>query len=238
MDLFGEKKYEDLDLLTKMIEPVTWSALDVLANMPNEVVVPHEDILASVRLSRNIEFNNLWESLVLAKTPLGNFKERDFLRSRFELVADPDIIVNLEDNTVTGGNIRIVKTGGEVTEEELTKQLKEAGWRDSYNLMFNGNDETIERLREILDLFGTEVANNALKKRNISQLSNGIYSAFKDVMRNNRWNIRSVDLAHKVCRWMQVYIKDGNLAAMRNFCLLKAATHRGYPIYEIDEEQL
>jgi len=238
MDLFGEKKYEDLDLLTKMIEPVTWSALDILASLPDEVVVPDEDILASVRLSRGVEFNDLWERLVLNKSPLNNHKERDFLRSRYSMEADPDIIVNLEDNTVSGGCVRLIKTGAEVSEEEITKQLKEAGWRDTYTLMFSGDDETIARIREILDLFGTEVANNALKKRNISQLSNGIYSAFKDVMRNNRWNIRSVDLANKVCRWMQVYIKDGNLAAMRNFCLLKAATHRGYPIYEIDEEQL
>jgi hypothetical protein len=235
MDLFGEKKYEELDLLTKMIEPVTWSALDVLSQLPDKVKVPNETILKSVGRYRRIEFNDLWEELVLRKTPLNSWRDRDFLRERFQFETEGELIVNLLDNTVTG-ELFIVKHAAEVTEAELTELLKNSGWSAHYNLNFEQREEVFARLREILDLIGTEKARETLKKRTLNQLTEGLFRSYRDIMQNNTWNIRSIDLSNKACRWMSLYIGEGNLAAMRNFCLLKAATHRGYPIYQLDEE--
>ena len=237
MDLFGEKKYEELDLLTKMIEPVTWSVLDVLSQLPDRVRVSNETIIHNVAKWQRVEYNDLWEELVLGKIPLNSYRDRDFLRERFRFETEGDLVVNLLDNTVEG-ELYIVKHAAEVTEAELNELLKNSGWQNYYNLNFEEKEEVFARLREILDLIGNEKAQATLKKRTMNQLTEGLYQSYRHVMKNNSWNIRSIDLSNKVCRWMSLYIKEGNLAAMRNFCLLKAATHRGYPIYQIDEEAL
>jgi hypothetical protein len=237
MDLFGEKKYEELDLLTKMIEPVTWSVLDILGQLPDKVEIPHEAILLQVTRYRRFDFHNCWEELVLGKNSTIGWQDREFIRGRFSVETSDEVIVNLVDQTVQG-KAYIVKSKSEVSEAELIELLKMSGWRDYYHLNFDQKEEVFARLREILDLFGTESAQATLKKRTMNQLTEGLFRSYRDVMHNNRWNIRSIDLSNKVCRWMSLYIEHGNLAAMRNFCLLKAATHRGYPIYEIDEEQV
>lgn len=236
MDLFGEKKYEELDLLTKMIEPVTWSVLDVFAKLPDEVEISSETIIELINTFQRIDFKDLWEKLILGQNKLNDWRERDFLRSRFAFKIDGDLEINTKEKTVTGGKLYIVKTSLEVSEAELTELLKNSGWADPYYMSVPNRPDCIERAREILDLIGNEKSEAALKKRSANQLSEGLYRSYKYVMRNNLWNIRSIDLSNKICKWITFYIRDGNLAAMRNFCLVKAATHRGYPIYQIDEE--
>lgn len=243
MDLFGEKKYEELDLLTKMIEPVTWGALDVFSKLEERVEIPQQYIIDATIKGRGLGFYDIFETFVLNADELQNerviidtYHARQWMRDRYQFEIEGDLVIDLRDNTVSG-KVFIVKHRPDVSEQELTEILQNSGFRDVYNMgSIDDKPEVLDRMREILDLIGNDISHAALKKRTRNQLQEGLFRSFKHVMRNNAWNIRSIDLANKCASWMTCYIRTGNGAAMRNFCLLKAATHRGYPIYEIEEE--
>jgi len=50
MDLFGKQSYEELDFVTKLTEPVTFSLFDIIVNdLPNEIEMSGKDVLSSLR---------------------------------------------------------------------------------------------------------------------------------------------------------------------------------------------
>src|SRR5581483_11949014 len=231
MDIFGEKRYDNLDWLTKACEPVTWSVMDVIPNLPEKYTLSDEEILEGAKSGR-IRMHSTFRK-AMAKAGVDYQRHENILMEFYELTFSEGLIVDLEANKVYG-SVELVRTKDHLTEKELNETLADVRCRIS----MSDAPPQIERAKEILDLIGTEIANSGKYKRSAYQLGGAIDRAFADIMANNRWKIRSVDLAKKIPEWIQEYVTNNNLAAMRNFCVLKAATHRDYPTYEIEEEKL
>lgn len=233
MDIFGDKKYEELDWLTRTVEPITYSVNDLLSKMPSELVFTFEDIR---KLVGSYDLSLDGQSAFRMMLDRAEFKlatdEIAEIRPCYKLVVDGDkITIDFETGVVHGGDIKMQKLKECWTEEELKAKMGVKGLTRLHDI--DHSKCSLERINEILDLMGDNIGT---RKRTIKSKLADLSSTFEKIMKENQWNIRNVDLSNKVGVWIAHYIEDGNLAAMTNFCKLKAITHRGYPIYAIEEE--
>lgn len=238
MDLFGDKQYDQLDWLTKTVEPITWSTLDKLNALPDSFDISIEDIKrVMVRYgTTSLYLPALLSDAYAAHDPTINFKsqnEHDFIDSHYSIKLIDEPKVNFLTNTIEDGEIKIVKTKRELTEEEIKSHLGNEGESYLYNNL-NIEVDTMPRMNEILDLMECPAG---IKKKIPAAKRNVLVSRYREIMSNLEWNIRDVDLSNKVAVWITQYVNDGNLAAFTNFCRLKAITHRNYPIYKLEDEQ-
>lgn len=233
MDIFGDKKYEELDWLTQTTEPITYSVNDLLSSMPEELVFEMEDVKLIVgaydlSITGQSAFRHMLSKCKI-KVQADDLEE---IRACYKLVADNEqVLINFETGEITGGSIRVKKIKECWTEEELKAKLGVKGLQKLQNIDHSKCE--LGRINEILDLMGDDIGT---RKRTVKSKMYDLCDAYLKIMKGNQWNIRNVDLSDRVGLWIKQYIEDGNLAAMTNFCRLKAVTHRGYPIYAIEEE--
>jgi hypothetical protein len=234
MDIFGDKNYEELDWLTKTVEPITYSVNDKLSTMPRIMVFNIEDIRNIIGIyDLSLEGNSAFKHMLMSNGIRLTNEEIDEIRPCYKLVADgEDVRINFETGKVSGGEIRMEKIKECWTEDELKLKLGVKGGKQLVHGLDHGKC-SLERINEILDLMGDNIGT---RKRTVKSKISDLISTHEKIMKDNLWNIRNVDLSNKVGLWIQQYLEDGNLAAMTNFCKLKAITHRGYPIYAIEEE--
>jgi hypothetical protein len=144
-----------------------------------------------------------------------------------------EIFVDIENNTITGPKLKIIKEKMMFEEEELAGFMGQNGL--PMLLSSDISKMTIERCNEIAELLG---CNEATKKRSINQKFHFIYKTVNSNIRENKWNIKNTDLADKVCMWIRAYLVDGSLPALTNFCKFKVMTHNGDAIYSVEEEPI
>lgn len=250
MDIFGDKTYKDLDWITKATEPIVYSLNEKLMSLPEKFVMQFEDFRALCMTEYNIRYLSINEctnhfynkhNITLSSDEaielnnIYSFKiegEKTVNRNGDPIELAPRI--NFADGTITNGTISLVKTKNTFSEDELKQKMGKLGAHYLKDIPLDNNKEIQDRLNEILDLLGCV---DGMKKRSLSGKRQALINEYRNVMKNNTWNIRDVDLSNKVASWIRSYVIHGNLAAMANFCKLKAITHRGYPIYHIEEEQ-
>ena len=89
------------------------------------------------------------------------------------------------------------------------------------------------RANDIMELLGG--CEEGLRSRSDRRKKSVIHKRVGEIFKDNLWNIRDTELATKVGSWIRCYIENGNLAAYSNFCRLKVMTHKGQPIYSMEE---
>lgn len=239
MSLFEDKKYEEMDWLTKAIEPIVSSKNETLASLPNEFTLTNDQLqylmLNSWGLS--IEVQNAFKFLMTKN----NIKIEDpnlakEMSDCYNLIQDGDLIFYGGDQPRIEGNgvIKLVKIKQMFDEKELQDELGQTGLSKFYDI--RNRDIPVERLNEIIELI--DGSSPLLSSRSVDKKIRGIIEMIKEIMKENKWNIRNTDLADKVSVWICLYLDKGNLAAMANFCKFKVMTHDGSPIYSIQEEEV
>lgn len=240
MDIFGDKRYENLDWITKATEPYVYDLNEVLASLPDSYELSIAD--AAMIISkvgewglRYVKTNVILPELISKwyTTPLSQEKTINLMECyAFEVDGKP--VLDFNKKTITGGKLLLKKTKESFNEDEIKHQIGREG-----NILLKSlhrDNASLERTHEILDLIGGESAEKGLKKRSVTGKLMYLREAYSKIMYQNKWNIRNVSLSLDVAKWICSYIEDGNLGAMTNFCRFKAMTHRGYPIYSIEEE--
>jgi hypothetical protein len=96
-------------------------------------------------------------------------------------------------------------------------------------------EDGIGRANEIMEILGG--CEGGLRTRSIRRKRAALHDRLVKLFKDNEWNIKDTTLANKVGFWICSYVKEGNLAAFSNFCRLKVMTHKGQPIYSMEEVQ-
>lgn len=235
MGVFDDKKFENLDWMTQITETIESELNVVLAKLPDRVEIDKKALEDYIHDGYGMSFN----TRAVIRTFLGplraeykmSWEDEQRLTGCFKLEAKGDLIIDYEKNTFEG-ELALVKVVHQFEDAELQKRLGQKGIDNLRNL--NLGDAHITRMNEVLDILGG--CDKDLKNRSARKKLQATCRRLRQIFEENEWRIRDEVLADKVSYWIKDYIRNGNLAALTNFCKLKVMTHNNMPIYSIEEE--
>lgn len=237
MGILDDKRYEELDWVSKAIEPLEHKLSGILVTLPNEVDIDYNMLTAVLGESYYLQMD---VSSILRylqkqyKTGRTSYEEDKKLDACFKLEVEPGTSVDF-DNKVLVGSIRLTKTKFSFEDSDLKNLMGMSGLQ-YYTSNINRHNTNVARITEVMDVLGVNKdEEDFYKTRSGNRKTIMLANRLNRLMRENEWNIRNMDIADKVPQWIVDYVNDGNLAAWANLCKLKVMTHKGLPIYSVDE---
>lgn len=238
MDLFGEDQYQELDWLTKAIEPITDDLNDLLASLPEQLDFSIDDLAAVFPHCWDYRVNTF--NLLKFKLSQLNIKIDDSglhtLSSYFDITNNAN---EINFTTGEGGNVVLKKNASTMSEKHLKERLinvtNVAVMYGNHKLWdyFDENDAAmVERLREVLDVLDCK---DGLRARSLSSKTICFSQSIKEKFREDKFKIRNVQLAGKVASWYYKYVETGDLSIITNICRLKVMAYNERPIYKFEE---
>jgi hypothetical protein len=236
--MFKDKFYEDMDEISKMIEPYQYSVNEDLSKFPDEVVVDPEDLESPWGISTKDVLRK--HARILGLDSLVN-KSYDMANDFFEFkIIDEfgeeveETTLNFKDNVLSDRIVMVKKkiAYDDSDVEKIAKQTILEG------LTFNSwlyRDLDPSRFNEIADLFNDK---DTKKQRSVRKKSYSFRIHMANLIDSKKVDIRDIDLCTKFASWILLYIKDGNLAALNNVTRLKIMTHQNKPIYSMEEKEV
>ena len=234
MGVFDDRKFEELDWLSQATEPIESKLNDLLSKLPEETVIDYDIIVRSMRdsyFSNYISKAKIVNVAISGLSELLNYKEEDMLLSCFILEVEHNTAVDFEAQTLHG-SIILRKTKNLFEDKDLEKILGYVGLNQVNSCSIYDSDR-MSRANEVMDVLG--LCEDGLKTRSGYTKRKCIVKRLNDIYSSNEWKIRDTELANKVGFWISEYIAEGNLAAFSNFCKMKVMTHKGLPIYSMEE---
>jgi hypothetical protein len=249
MDTFKDEVYENMDDISKIVEPFEYDINNELAQFPDEIEVD-KTILESL-ITQNTYYDNFIDDIATfvrrKAMALNLFKlvremnsNWDFVQSMFHFVIEPDVeegkvYFNGATGEVTGGKVFIRKKKIAIEDNDIEKVIA-----NLVGSVFNANfkeakDVNKGRFNEIAEMFG---AKDARKQRAWSKKTNLLLAHYKGMVLDKKLVIKDVELFKRFLNWNVLYIKNGSLPAMANIARLKIMMRNGLPIYSIKEEQV
>lgn len=245
--MFQDKVYEDMDDISKLVEPIESTVNAALSYMPDEVEVTKEHIQRlhnerwgwhSLNLNSFVDMV-IKENDIQISTSLWGHAEKFF---RFEvrsldnelLEEAEQVSINMETGIMSHRLFLVKHTVGyddqtleSMAKANLTKSIK-------YDLRSN-RDVNKSRLNELADLFGAQdVRSDRAYRGKIKKFCQHI----DDLVDNKKLDIRDLGLCEKFSTWVVFYVRDGNLAALNNITRIKIMMHENRPIYSIQERSV
>lgn len=237
MGVFDDKKFESLDWISQATEPIDSKMNEILAKMPDSYDITFE-IFQSLN-HRSYSMDLSVQSIIGHILKLDDItftlthNQITALNKCFKFESDDNVRLNYEDKTLTG-NLRLIKVSSTMDEDVLKGMLGADGIEQvGYCSLPQPISETMSRMNEVMEILSG--CNDGLRTRSHYKKRNVITKRLQALFKGNEWNIRDTELANKVGYWIRDYIQDGNLAAFSNFCRLKVMTHKGQPIYSMEE---
>jgi hypothetical protein len=241
MKLFEDKVYKDMDWLEAACQPVKDSLNDILNSLDDEIEVEFHMLIGWSGKPSTVEAVDIVEKHLSSKESLEEFpvplslslsRSLRTIATCFEFSATGQPKLDFESKQIVDGSIKLIKVKSKFTEEETEKRLIAAPLDIIDSISYR--PASMSSLNEMCELLGLHEARKLRAKR---KKVIAIDCELADIFKTNAWNIKDVDLACKVAKWIKLYIEDGNLAALSNFCKLKVMTHDGQPIYSIASEE-
>lgn len=235
MGVFDDKKFDELDWISQATEPIDSQLNEILELIPEVVKLDFNAYLTIVGYSYSADLYMASAINHCIKVYCGsiNVSQSDIyvLKDMFTFKADSEMIINFEDKTLTG-NLCLVKLVNTMDEKVLANILGKEGTYTASSMRINCSGG-LSRANDIMELLGDCAL--GIKTRSERTKRNVIIGRLSKLFKNNEWQIKDTELANKIGTWIYQYITDGNLAAYSNFCRLKVMTHKGQPIYSIQE---
>lgn len=232
MSIFKDKVYEELDDISKLIEPYQCKLNEELSNFPDRVEIDPKDLHSSWGTSTNDIVRNIARSLELRNLAESswNLDRRFFEFEIFDFDGQPtnSICYNFATNEIDGKiflvkKVFCIEDDGvmDIIVKKLDNSLSRWGkWANS------------KRINEIADLFGNL---NISKLRSANKKMRALREHMLNLVKSKKIDIRDAELADRFGKWIIAYINDGKLPALANITTLKIMTHQNKPIYSIDE---
>lgn len=236
MGVFDDKKFEELDWISQATEPIDSIINDILGKLPEELVIDYKLYMKiAVRgYGLDLEGSKVLTYLIGEYAPGHelSWDQRSALNDCFKLqMTGEEIILNFETETLTGGEIKFIKTTSTMDEKVLESMLGKEGMSAVGNMFINADG--LSRANEVMEILGK--CEEGLRSRSERRKRSIIVNRLREIFKNNEWKIKDTELANKVGHWIVDYVKYGNLAAWSNFCRLKVMTHKDQPIYSMEE---
>ena len=246
--LFNDPIYKDLassdeGWLELAIEPYRFKLNDDIAALPEEVVLSYELLSKhihnehsaryGIRVNKGVFVEDLFERT--HGYELDYFTSDHAVRC-FELECSPNTTIDLKNETVNG-EIKLVKVRNCIPDDNVPRVICDIAMCKINMRTIRGDDPAdfsarISRANEILDIIGTTDgrSSRSLKKKLVAVRKN-----VRTILLEDQWRIRSADLIFSFAEWITDYCKNGNQHALMNLTRLKCMTHKGHPIYSMEE---
>ena len=227
MSFFEDKEYENLDWLNAAIEAYTFSLNEKISQLDELTELPLS--MLGNNIQYGLEINTAIKSLFQAKDIEVSSRDIRCASLLFEFEAEQSTIVNF---TTCEMSSPIFIRRKEAMFDDV--KLPEVVYSYVYDELSCISKERadISRYNEVMDLINcTDYRNSKSANRKFT----GLATRVKEIMNEDLWKIRNMDLFVDAARWMRRYIEDGNLGAITNLTKLKCMTHSKNPIYSMKE---
>jgi hypothetical protein len=248
MDVFKDEVYEEMDDISKLIEPFEYSINNELAQFPDEFEITADKLNQSLDNGYHEHFmqDNL-ENIVrrVASDMSLNVLSKEirtnwgFVREMFEIQARTDeegrIIYNAVTGEISGGKLFVVKRKIAVEDREIENKMAEYAYHTLSSAFNSASEVNKKNLNVIAELFG---ATEARQERSWRKKATKLGSHYRKLVREQKLVVKDFELFKRFINWNILYIKNGNLPAMSNITKLKIMMRSGKPIYSVKEEQV
>lgn len=248
MDAFRDEVYEQMDDISKLIEPFEFKVNNELALFPDEVEIDEKVFYSLIVYSNHREYT--WTSLSsivrsiaeenkLSSIVSETFSDYNFANKmfKFKQVLDEgseEIRFDLKARQMLGGKLFLVKRKTAFEDEDIKSKQVEliADISRGFHAKSMVNKK---RVNELADLFGAkDVKSERASFAKLRRLKNHYVS----MIQNNTLQIKDMELFKRFLQWNIKYIKDGSLPAMQNIATLRIMTRNGAPIYSMKEQDV
>lgn len=233
MGVFDDKKFEELDWISQATEPIDSIMNEALSLIPDETIIDFPTYKKMVgNYDLNLSISRIVDYLVKRYTNHIDisYQQRNALLDCFNIEMDPQVLLDFEKQQIVG-NIKVIKIASTMDEKVLESMLGHEGIEEVGRVFISHS--AMSRANEIMELLGK--CEEGLRTRSERKKRLIMKNRLAILFKNNEWKIKDTELANRVGFWIRDYIKDGNLAALSNFCRLKVMTHKGQPIYSMEE---
>lgn len=242
-DMFRDKIYEELDDISKMIEPFICETNENLSKFPDKVEIDYDFLYANC--VRSYGFNSINKSTILnavAKIQGNKYVETNSyeLADKFfeikveDLCDDEEITFDLDHENISH-KVFLVKKKIGLEDDEIYKNSIRNFERKLLGTLRSNRLISKPRMNEVAKLFG---AYKVLKDRSWRGKLSLLKSHMVDMMETNKLEIKNAELYTKLATWISLYVRDGNIPAYKNMTKIKIMTHQDKPIYSIEEEKV
>jgi len=231
--MFEDKVYDDLDEMSKLVEPYVYSKNERLSLIPDKIEVAANVILEMKPTQYKWNGDDVNDCLKKAGHDVP-FILQPFFEFQVEDLEEGDCVkINFGDKTISH-KIFMVKTKIAYDDDELFAMIKRQLTHKIVGALWRSQNVDKPRLNEIADLYGAKAAKSARGyKTKVRELCRHLVSMIDE----RKLDIRDVDLANRFNDWVISYIRYGNLAALSNITKVKIMTHKNRPIYSIEETE-
>ena len=244
ISMFTDKIYENMDEISKLVEPIESVINNSLSEFPDEIEITAEHML------QLYDVNYGWSSfraddLLLQKAKELNLKDfiklnlseiaRKFFKFEVRDLEDEDAVTIDYETGNMSHQIFLVKHTIGYDEKELEDMARSALTKQIRNGLWSNRVVNKPRLNELADLFG---AKDVMSDRSFKGKVRKFCKHIGDLVDDRKLDIRDLTLCHKFARWVVLYVSEGNLAALNNITRIKIMMHEDRPIYSIEERSV
>lgn len=232
MSFLKDKEWDEMDWLNKAIEPYTFSLNLELAKIAQRRDITTEDV---VDLLTSHNYTLSLSAIVYSICVNSGVSKASFemlqnigLEKFFEFHIDSDAYFDLEKQLVVG-EIFVHKKMESINDDMIREILPNLVLKCLKLSPSKINASTINEVMDILEC--REARSTSSVKKKVSALNHHLHEIYKE----NKWNIRNVDLAIKMLLWIQLYCHQEDRSSLANMSKLKCMIHNGHPIYSMEE---
>lgn len=236
MGVFDDKKFDALDFVSVLTEPIDSKMNEVLALMPESIDIDFDTyrrLLGSRNYGTDLSVSQVITHHIAKANMELSYQQQEALIKCFQFEMDgEEVLLDFENKVISGGSIKLVKITTTM-DEQILKNMLGAEGIEQFSYCSMGDPQCMSRMNEVMELLAK--CETGLKTRSLHKKRHTMVHRLRNLFKDNEWNIRDTELANKVGVWIRDYVQDGNLAAFSNFCRLKVMTHKGQPIYSMEE---
>lgn len=240
MSIFKDKVYEELDDISKLVEPFQFKINEELSQIPDEVEITLEDIKGAFSSWGWYSLNSYdVVSKVAKELGLKNVEKearsvaQEFFEIQVKGLEEGDQVTLDLDRNYISHRIFLVKTKLAYEDNEIEGMSKNIILHTIRGNLHNNKTVNKPRLNELADLYG---ANDVLQDRTYRGKVNKFCNHLEKLIDDKKLDIRDFELSKKFGWWISLYVREGNLPALNNITRIKIMMHENRPIYSIQEK--
>lgn len=243
--LFSDPIYKDMSekeegWLELAIEPYHFQLNNDFAALPDKLEIDVSVIESQLhdgidKWGTSITVNEMIQQMAAIELKREfSSEEMRIISSMYEFQGDKNLTYDAYLKELSG-KIVMVKKAASLPEDEipgLIARLALAKIEIDFKSSMHHKSQTLSRMNEIIDLLGTD---EGRKTRSVSKKEYAIKETFKKIILEDKWRVKSASILINAGKWIHQYCVDGNKHAIMNFTRLKCMTHKGNPIYSMEE---
>lgn len=239
--MFSDPTLDNLDEISKLCEPMVFSQNNLIISYPEKEEIDIEFLKSFTQRSGLGRIGCLYDVLryVSTKHDLKKLEPKVCLSSFFELKLE-DVFGDAQSTEIDFESGRmyaklyLIKKKFAFTDEEMRKLIID---NIVHKVKIATNRPTgyfkkyLNEIAKVFDIKDVSSQRSTGAKRRI------FLEAMEKQFEEYKINIRDVDLGFRFADWIVAYIKTGNMAAIKNICLLKVMAYDNKAIYSIEAEE-